>query len=69
MKKKPDEENFDEAIAQAYRVWTETKVSYDVLQLFKDPALKSLSISHPSPLAPTPNPFFHLLAALKSFTE
>lgn len=26
MKKKFDEENFDEAVAQAYRAWTETKV-------------------------------------------
>lgn len=27
LKRKPDEENFDEAIAQAYQVWAETGVS------------------------------------------
>ena len=26
MRMKPDEENFEEAVAQAYRAWTETKV-------------------------------------------
>lgn len=61
MKRKPDEENFDEAFAQAYRAWTETKVPSDIVELFEDPALKVLSPSSP--------PFFHLLAALKTFTE
>ena len=61
MKKKFDEENFDEAINQAYRVWTETKVPYDIAALFEDPGLRTLG--------PTSNPFFHLLAALKTFTE
>lgn len=61
MKKKPDEENFDEAIAQAYRAWSVTKVPFDIAQLFDDPALATLS--------PTSPPFFHMLAALKTFTE
>ncbi|EJD08513.1 uncharacterized protein FOMMEDRAFT_131246 [Fomitiporia mediterranea MF3/22] len=61
MKRKPDEENFDEAATQTYRAYTETKVPYDIAQLFEDPLLKTLS--------PTSPPFFHLLAALKTFTE
>lgn len=28
MKKKDDEENFDEAVAQAYKAWTNTVVSF-----------------------------------------
>ncbi|KAL5521178.1 hypothetical protein ACEPAG_9101 [Sanghuangporus baumii] len=61
MKRKIDEENFDEAFAQAYRAWTVTKVPFDIAQLFEDSALKDLT--------PTSPPFFHLLAALKTFTE
>ncbi|KAL5504879.1 hypothetical protein ACEPAH_7542 [Sanghuangporus vaninii] len=61
MKRKLDEENFDEAFAQAYRAWTETKVPFDIAQLFEDSALKNLT--------PTSPPFFHLLAALRTFTE
>lgn len=61
MKHKYDEENFDEAISQAYRAHSETKVPFDILNLFSDPGLTSLSPSSP--------PFFHLLAALKDFTE
>ncbi|KAG9311294.1 hypothetical protein JVU11DRAFT_8382 [Chiua virens] len=54
MKIKPDEENFDEAEAQAYRCWTETKAH---------PAIA------PDALRQNPSPFFHLLAALKEFTD
>lgn len=60
MKKKHDEENFDEAEAQAYRAWTETTVPSEISSLFQDPALSSLSPSSP--------PFFHLLSALHKFT-
>ncbi|ESK92748.1 nedd8 activating enzyme e1 subunit 1 [Moniliophthora roreri MCA 2997] len=61
MKKKIDEENFDEAETQTYRSWTETTVPSDVAALFKDPRLSSLTPQSP--------PFFRLLAALKEFTE
>ncbi|KAJ7145207.1 hypothetical protein C8R43DRAFT_1013212 [Mycena crocata] len=60
MKIKFDEENFDEAEAQAYRCWTETRVPSDVAALFQDPQLSALS--------PTSPPFFHLLDALRQFT-
>ncbi|KDQ55457.1 hypothetical protein JAAARDRAFT_71311 [Jaapia argillacea MUCL 33604] len=60
MKKKVDEENFDEAEAQAYRAWTETGVPSEISSLFQDPSLSSLSPSSPE--------FFHLLAALHKFT-
>ncbi|KAH8109922.1 hypothetical protein DFH11DRAFT_841274 [Phellopilus nigrolimitatus] len=59
--KKADEENFDEAVAQAYRAWSETKVPFDVAALFEDSALVDLR--------PTSPLFFQLLAALKEFTE
>lgn len=61
MKKKADEENFDEAVQQAYRAWTETKVPSEIAELFSDPALSSLG--------PSSQPFFHLLSALKEFVE
>lgn len=61
MRRKVDEENFEEAISQAYRAHTETKVPFDVAELFSDSGLTSLSPSSP--------PFFHLLAALKEFSE
>lgn len=60
MKIKFDEENFDEAEAQAYRCWTETRVPSDISALFQDPQL--------SALGPTSPPFFHLLEALRQFT-
>ncbi|EIW75998.1 hypothetical protein CONPUDRAFT_111872 [Coniophora puteana RWD-64-598 SS2] len=58
-----DEENFEEAEAQAYRCWAETKVPSEIAQLFNDPALE------PAAHAQSRQPFFHLLAALKRFTE
>ncbi|KAK7039482.1 NEDD8-activating enzyme E1 regulatory subunit [Favolaschia claudopus] len=60
MKIKIDEENFDEAEAQAYRCWTETRVPSEITALFQDPQLSNLS--------PTSPPFFHLLDALRKFT-
>ncbi|KAJ7100214.1 hypothetical protein B0H15DRAFT_819220 [Mycena belliarum] len=60
MKIKFDEENFDEAEAQAYRCWTETRVPSDIASLFQDPQLSALN--------PTSPPFFHLLDALRQFT-
>lgn len=45
LKLKSDEENFDEAQAQAYRSWTETKVPTGVAELFHDPRLETLDAS------------------------
>lgn len=61
MKKKIDEENFDEAEAQAYRCWTPTVVPSEITSLFQDHKLQALNSQSPV--------FFHLLAALKIFTE
>ncbi|KDR70143.1 hypothetical protein GALMADRAFT_254985 [Galerina marginata CBS 339.88] len=61
MQKKSDEENFEEAEAQAYRTWTKTTVPSETSKLFSDPKVLSLS--------PTSPPFFHLVHALKRFTD
>ena len=61
MRKKSDEENFEEAEAQAYRVWTTTTVPSEIRELFTDPKVCSLS--------PTSPPFFHLVHALSKFVE
>ena len=61
MKKKIDEENFDEAEAQAYRCWTSTTVPSEIRALFQDSKVKYLT--------PKSAPFFHLVAALAKFTE
>ncbi|KAG1898773.1 uncharacterized protein F5891DRAFT_1190564 [Suillus fuscotomentosus] len=63
LKVKGDEENFDEAEAQAYRCWTETKVPSEIMALFSDPALSTKAMDN------NQSPFFHLLAALKEYTE
>ncbi|KAG6332127.1 hypothetical protein ID866_6964 [Astraeus odoratus] len=65
LRVKPDEENFEEAEAQAYRCWTETKdkVPPEIATLFDDPAIS------PEALNERPSPFFHLLAALKEFVD
>ncbi|KAN0082730.1 hypothetical protein V8E55_008525 [Tylopilus felleus] len=63
MKIKSDEENFDEAESQAYRCCTETKVPSEIAALFEDPAISSEALRQ------NPSPFFHLLAALKEFTD
>ncbi|KAI9456743.1 hypothetical protein F5148DRAFT_365848 [Russula earlei] len=52
-----DEENFDEALAQAYRAWTPTVVPPHLVELFADTATMP------------PTPFGHLLIALRSFSE
>jgi len=56
QKRTPDEENFDEAIAQAYRAWTPTATPPHLVELFTDTTMPS-------------TPFGHLLAALRLFTE
>jgi NEDD8-activating enzyme E1 regulatory subunit len=60
MKKKQDEENFDEALAQAYRCWTETPIPSSI---------KSLFDAIPASPAPQHVPFYALLNALKEYTE
>ncbi|EMD36162.1 hypothetical protein CERSUDRAFT_84251 [Gelatoporia subvermispora B] len=60
MKHKPDEENFDEAEAQAWRVWSEPTVPGEITSLFTLPPL--------SASGPTPNQSFHaLLRTLNAF--
>lgn len=61
MRVKIDEENFEEAEAQAYRCWTTTGVPSEIAELFSDPNLSNLSAESP--------PFFHLLDALRQFSE
>ena len=61
MKKKSDEENFEEAEAQAYRCWTQTVVPSEVTEVFNDRSVVQLQPSSP--------PFCHLAAALHSFTK
>lgn len=56
QKRNPDEENFDEAITQAYRAWTSTVTPSHLVELFTDQTIPS-------------TPFGHLLTALRSFTE
>jgi amyloid beta precursor protein binding protein 1 len=58
QKRTPDEENFDEAVAQAYRAWTPTVAPPHLVELFAD---ADTTTSSP--------PFGHLIAALHSFTE
>ncbi|KAF8273387.1 hypothetical protein EI94DRAFT_1715778 [Lactarius quietus] len=56
QKRNPDEENFDEAVAQAYRAWTPTDVPSHLVELFS-------AMSRPL------TPFGHLLEALRLFSE
>lgn len=56
QKRTPDEENFDEAFAQAYRAWTPTDVPSHLVELFSD-------VGRP------PTPFGHLLEALRLFSK
>jgi NEDD8-activating enzyme E1 regulatory subunit len=56
QKRTSDEENFDEAVAQAYRAWTPTVTPPHLVELFADTT---------TPLTP----FMHLLAALQSFSR
>ncbi|KDQ10726.1 hypothetical protein BOTBODRAFT_488758 [Botryobasidium botryosum FD-172 SS1] len=61
MKKKIDEENFDEAVAQAYRAWTATSVPREIEALFSDPACTNVTSES--------TPFFLLLHALSHYTR
>jgi amyloid beta precursor protein binding protein 1 len=61
MKKKSDEENFEEAEAQAYRCWTQTSIPSEVMEVFHDP-----SVVKGQPSCP---PFCHLAAALHLYTQ
>jgi amyloid beta precursor protein binding protein 1 len=62
MKVKIDEENFDEAVALAYRVTPGPTVPRAVSALFDDPKLREpLALTDGTP------PFFHLLAALREY--
>ncbi|KAI0262627.1 hypothetical protein BC834DRAFT_383716 [Gloeopeniophorella convolvens] len=51
-----DEENFEEAVAQAYRAWLPTTIPPHLTELFKD-------------TTPPSTVFGHLIAALRDFTE
>ena len=59
MKVKPDEENFDEALSQAYRAWTSTTVPSEIAVLFEETALKNLT--------PSSSTFLYMLSALQQF--
>ncbi|RPD52724.1 hypothetical protein L226DRAFT_480353 [Lentinus tigrinus ALCF2SS1-7] len=61
MRVKPDEENFEEAEAQAWRVWSEPAIPSDVQSLFSLPPLAT---------SPRHNATFHaLLETLAEFTK
>ncbi|KAI0368507.1 hypothetical protein BV20DRAFT_969136 [Pilatotrama ljubarskyi] len=61
LKIKPDEENFDEAEAQAWRVWSEPAIPGDVQALFSLPPLPSTPHRHAT--------FHALLDTLAEFTK
>ncbi|WWD17675.1 hypothetical protein CI109_102116 [Kwoniella shandongensis] len=42
-KQKGDEENYDEALAQAYRVWNKSEVPWELKQLLEDDSVKNVS--------------------------
>ncbi|KAH9896552.1 hypothetical protein C8Q73DRAFT_788897 [Cubamyces lactineus] len=66
LKIKPDEENFDEAEAQAWRVWSEPAIPSDIQSLFSLSPPPSTSDSS----APTKHTTFHaLLDTLVNFTK
>ncbi|KAG9029406.1 hypothetical protein FRB95_005361 [Tulasnella sp. JGI-2019a] len=56
MKKKDDEENFDEAYMLAYKAWSVTSVPSDIDALVNDPQTKNLTAKS--------DPFWHLVHAL-----
>ena len=60
MKRKPDEENFDEAEAQAWRLWSSSGVPKEIIDLF--------GILNKSP-SPRNEAFYVLLTALQRFTQ
>ena len=61
MRKKSDEENFEEAETQAYRCWTSTVIPSEVTEVFNDQSVVKRQPSSP--------PFCHLAAALHSYTK
>jgi amyloid beta precursor protein binding protein 1 len=61
--KKADEENFEEASAQAYRVWTSSKLPEEIVDLFE------MLTEQNKPQSPANAGFYVLLTALKRFTE
>ncbi|KAG8221626.1 hypothetical protein J3R82DRAFT_1904 [Butyriboletus roseoflavus] len=77
MKVKSDEENFDEAEAQAYRCWTETKVPSEIATLFEDHAIspEALHAHPPADVHPsrheilTPSNYIHLQRLYKTRAE
>jgi amyloid beta precursor protein binding protein 1 len=76
MKRKADEENWDEAESQAYRCWTDTVVrrfflfsSYQTLtRLQVPPEIASLFTAH-SPSSDPESSFHILLSALRAFSQ
>lgn len=64
MRKKSDEENFEEAESQAYRCWSETNVPSDISSLFSFIPSSASTTAAGAAHAP----FYHLLEALRKFT-
>jgi len=60
-KKKDDEENFDEAVAQVYKVYQKTKIPSHIQEMFSDPECINLDKNS--------SPFFILLHALSVYTK
>jgi amyloid beta precursor protein binding protein 1 len=54
-RRKGDEENFDEALAQAYRVWSPSGLPADVAALLTEPSVTQVSHNVSFPLVPDPN--------------
>ncbi|WWD09605.1 hypothetical protein V865_007733 [Kwoniella europaea PYCC6329] len=44
-KVKGDEENYEEALAQAYRVWSKSEIPWEIKQLLEDDSVKNVSSS------------------------
>ncbi|EJT99632.1 hypothetical protein DACRYDRAFT_17288 [Dacryopinax primogenitus] len=61
MRRRGDEENFDEAVAQAYRMWTPTVVPSETRALLSDPSVTTITSSSPS--------IFYFLLALSHFVQ
>ncbi|KZT52363.1 putative ubiquitin-activating enzyme subunit [Calocera cornea HHB12733] len=61
MRRRGDEENFDEAVAQAYRMWTPTTVPSETRDLLTDQSVTTLTASSPS--------IFYFLRALSLFVN
>ncbi|KZO94570.1 hypothetical protein CALVIDRAFT_539020 [Calocera viscosa TUFC12733] len=61
LRRRGDEENFDEAVAQAYRMWTPTTIPSEIRELLSDQSVTNLKHSSPS--------IFFFLRALSLFVE